>query len=113
MADCIMPKDTSGQSLQALLYDDVNARSLALGAASIQDTLPATCTVVTVTASGNCWVKVGTVASPPTAVAGAAGCDYMPAGIKWTRQVAPPAVIAVIQDGAATGYLAVMPALAT
>jgi hypothetical protein len=107
----IAPRTSGGGIIPALLYDDANAKIAALGAASVQITPPATCTVVTFTASGNCWIKVGTVASPPTAAAGVAGNDYLSAGTKWTRMVNAPCIIAVIQDGASTGSLAVLPAV--
>lgn len=107
----IAPRTNAGEAIQALAYDDAHGVVGILGAASVQLTLPAACTTVTLTSSGNCWYKVGTVGSPPTAVAGAAGNDYLAAGMKWTRMVTAPCVIAVIQDGAATGTLTAIPAL--
>jgi hypothetical protein len=99
-----------GQDLPVLLYDDANGKVGAITAASVQITLPAATTLVTLTSSGNCWIKIGTVGTPPTAVAGAAGNDYLRAGMKLTRMVPQNCVIAVIQDATATGWLAVMPA---
>lgn len=107
----ITPRSAGGGTIPALTYDDPNGKIAALGAASVQITLPPTTTTATLTASGNCWYKVGTTGNLPTAAAGVAGNDYLSAGTKWTRMVPVNCVIAVIQDGAATGSLVVMPAL--
>ncbi len=62
-----------------------------------------------VTSSGNCWIKQGTGAQ--TAVAGGAGCVYIAANqAPYTVRGDHGAQLAVIQDGAATGFCTIVPA---
>ena len=90
-----------------LLPGSSTAQSIALGAASVQSTVLAEYQVYRLAASGNCWVKFG---SNPTSVAGAADNHYIAAGqvIKLRAGGSGASLkVAVIQDGAATGYLVI------
>jgi hypothetical protein len=101
----------SSPGLPITSYDDAHGVAVALGASSVRGTLPISCATVLLSASGNCWYKVGTASALPTAVAGAAGNDYLGAGQKFHRMVPVNCVIAVIQDGTSTGTLVMLPVL--
>jgi len=89
----------------SLLPATSTAQSLALGGASVLSTALSESQSYRLAASGNCWVKFGTA---PTAVAAAADNHYIAAGgvlHVHAGALGTSPKIAVIQDGAATGYL--------
>lgn len=90
-----------------LLPGTSTAASLALGGASVQSAALVESQIYRLAATGACWVKFG---SSPTAVAAAADNHYLAAGdsvfVKFDGLGTAPKV-AVIQDGAATGYLVI------
>lgn len=78
------------------------SQSVAIGAASVVSTaFSATCTMIRVSASGACYIKIG----DGTPVAAAGTSTYMPANIVEYIKVAPGQKAAVIQIGASTGIV--------
>lgn len=108
MVDAVAATVGNAQTINALLYDFSAGQIVAIGAGALSSTaFSQGYTVACITATSNCWYRVG-----GTAAAHTAGSDYLPAGIKWQVKMPANATISVIQDAAA-GYLAVMPARQT
>jgi hypothetical protein len=96
----------NGQVAPAFEYDFQNAQIVTFGASAVSSTAFAQgYTVVTLTATANCWYRVNA-----TAAVHIAGSDYLAAGIKFSLKMPVGATISVIQDSSA-GFLAVLPCL--
>jgi hypothetical protein len=105
-ADVAIPFAMNGQSVPALSYNTAAGQSLAIGTASVASAV-INASAVTLTATSDCWISVGTA---PVAAADTAGCDFLPAGVKWTITLPDPTQkVAVIQNSGA-GQLVVLPA---
>lgn len=96
----------NGQVAPAFEYDFTSAQVLGFGASAVASTAFAQgYTVVTLTATQNCWYRVNATAS-----AHIAGSDYLAAGVKFSLKMPVGATVSVVQDSA-SGYLAVLPCL--
>lgn len=93
-----MPRDASGNSVQALAPD--TTANVAIGAASVTSALPAGAQIVRIASNAKCFFKFGGVAVTAT------GTDSMfPLGVELFVVPVGATYIAAIQDGAVTGSL--------